>query len=64
MHRGSILLSTDIPETAQQGILQLLTKEFYWKVKTETYASGSHQRVSQQTFNHNCLYTSYCSGIP
>lgn len=64
MHRGSILLSTDIPETAQQGILQLLTQELCWKVKTQTYVSGSHQRVSQQTLNHNCLYTSYCSGIP
>lgn len=64
MHRGSILLSTDIPGTAQQGILQLLTKEFYWKVKTETYVPGNHQRVSQQTLNHNCLCTSYCSGIP
>lgn len=64
MRRGSIFLSTDIPEPAQQGILQLLTKEFYWEVKTETYVSGSHQKVPQQTLNHNCLYTSYCSGIP
>lgn len=34
IHRGSVLLCRYIRETAQQGILRLLTKEFYWKVKT------------------------------
>lgn len=64
IHRGSVLLRRYIHETAQQGILRLLTKEFYWKVKTQTYISGNYQEVSQQTLNHNCLHTSYCSGNP
>lgn len=64
IHRHSILLRRYIRATAQQGILRLLTKEFYWKVKTQTYISGNHQEVSQQTLNQNCLYTSYCSGNP
>lgn len=56
IHRGSILLHGYIHETAQQGILRLLTKEFYWKVKTDLHFWQPPRGVTANTQPQLCIY--------